>query len=198
MRSISTCGMTTLSRFEREEGRASSGDARGVGDGRSSGDAARLSGGRNPTRNDGAWGTRSLLDQSAEAERFAVLPPLPRDDDGPVFAEPWQAQAFAMAVSLSRQGHFTWSEWAAALAAELKAAEERGEPDVEPKTPVRRASAVRDVCTRYYEHWLAALERLIVEKGLSDWAALAQRREAWVEAYRRTPHGKPVELPSRT
>jgi nitrile hydratase accessory protein len=96
-----------------------------------------------------------------------------------VFAEPWQAQAFALAVRLSEQGHFTWKEWAATLAGELKAAEDRGEPDDG---------------SRYYQHWLAALERLVTSKGLADAAALVERKEAWAEAYRRTPHGKPVEL----
>ena len=96
-----------------------------------------------------------------------------------MFAEPWQAQAFALAVKLSEQGHFTWKEWAAALANELKAAADRGEPDEG---------------SHYYEHWLAALERLVVGKGLTDQTALFQRKQAWAEAYRRTPHGKPVEL----
>jgi len=96
-----------------------------------------------------------------------------------VFAEPWQAQAFALAVRLSEQGHFTWKEWAAALAEELKSAAARGEPDDG---------------SRYYEHWLRALERLVTEKGLSDSAALAERKQAWADAYRRTPHGKPVQL----
>ena len=83
-------------------------------------------------------------------ESLAALPRLPRDEGGPVFAEPWQAQAFALAVRLSEQGHFTWKEWAAALADELKAAADRGEPDDG---------------SRYYEHWLAALERLVAAKG---------------------------------
>ena len=113
------------------------------------------------------------------SELLASLPPLPRDEEGPVFAEPWQAQAFAMAVRLSAQGHFTWKEWAAALAAELKAASDRGEPDDG---------------SHYYEHWLVALERLVTEKGLTDPASMLARKEAWAEAYRRTPHGKPVEL----
>ena len=113
------------------------------------------------------------------SELLASLPPLPRDEEGPVFAEPWQAQAFAMAVRLSAQGHFTWKEWAAALAAELKAASDRGDPDDG---------------SHYYEHWLVALERLVTEKGLTDPASMLARKEAWAEAYRRTPHGKPVEL----
>jgi len=102
-----------------------------------------------------------------------------RDEGGPAFAEPWQAQAFALAVKLSEQGHFTWKEWAAALAHELQAAAHRGEPDDG---------------SRYYEYWLAALERLVTAKGLTDPAALVTRKEAWTEAYRTTPHGKPVEL----
>ena len=112
-------------------------------------------------------------------ERLQALPSLPRDEGGPVFAEPWEAQAFALAVKLSEQGHFTWKEWAAALAGELKAAADRGEPDDG---------------SRYYHHWLAALERLATAKGLTDSAAMLERKEAWADAYRHTPHGKPVEL----
>src|SRR3954447_17561063 len=93
--------------------------------------------------------------------------PLPRDEGGPVFAEPWQAQAFALTVKLSEQGHFTWKEWAAALAEELQGAASRGEPDDG---------------SRYYEHWLAALERLVTAKGLAERGALTQRKEAWTEA----------------
>jgi nitrile hydratase accessory protein len=114
-----------------------------------------------------------------EVERLASLPRLPRDTGGPVFDEPWEAQAFALAVRLSEHGHFTWKEWAAALADELKAAADRGEPDDG---------------SRYYQHWLAALERLVAAKGLTDSAAMLTRKEAWADAYRHTPHGKPVEL----
>jgi nitrile hydratase accessory protein len=121
----------------------------------------------------------SRPDLIREPESLAALPQLPRDAEGPVFAEPWQAQAFALAVKLSAQGHFTWKEWAGALADELKAAAGRGEPDDG---------------SHYYEHWLATLERLLNAKGLTDPAALLARKEAWAEAYRRTPHGKPVEL----
>ncbi len=96
-----------------------------------------------------------------------------------MFAEPWQAQAFALAIKLSEEGHFTWKEWAAALAAELKRAEERGEPDDG---------------SHYYEHWLAALEHLVTSKGLTDESALHGRKEAWIDAYRHTPHGQPVIL----
>jgi nitrile hydratase accessory protein len=116
-----------------------------------------------------------------QPKNLATLPHLPRDEGGPVFAEPWQAQAFALAVRLSQEGHFTWKEWAATLADELKAAADRGEPDDG---------------SRYYHHWLAALERLVAAKRLSDPAAMQARKEAWAEAYRRTPHGKPVELAS--
>ena len=100
-----------------------------------------------------------------------------------MFAEPWQAQAFALAVELSDRGHFTWKEWAGALADEIAAAANRGEADDG---------------SHYYEHWLAALERLVTAKGLSEPAALVARKEAWTDAYRHTPHGKPVELASAT
>jgi nitrile hydratase accessory protein len=117
------------------------------------------------------------------ADDLAALPRIPRDDGGPIFAEPWQAEAFALAVRLSAQGHFTWKEWASALADELKGASTRGEPDDG---------------SRYYHYWLTALERLVVAKRLSDPATLLARKEAWAQAYRRTPHGKPVELQSES
>jgi nitrile hydratase accessory protein len=116
---------------------------------------------------------------AAQDERLAALPRLPREKGGPVFAEPWEAQAFAMAVKLSEQGHFTWKEWASTLADELRAAADRGDPDDG---------------SHYYHYWLAALERLVAAKGLTSREAMEARKEAWAEAYRRTPHGKPVEL----
>jgi nitrile hydratase accessory protein len=116
---------------------------------------------------------------SRRSELLAALPRLPRAGEEPVFAEPWQAQAFALAVKLSEHGHFTWKEWAETLAAELRGAAERGEPDDGSK---------------YYHHWLAALERLVVARRLADPAALLARKQAWADAYRHTPHGKPVTL----
>jgi nitrile hydratase accessory protein len=107
---------------------------------------------------------------------LTALPRLPRDAEGPVFAEPWQAQAFALALQLHAQGAFTWPEWAQALAARLQAAGEA------------------DDGVRYYEHWLAALEDLATAKQLAAPAELAARKDAWAAAYARTPHGKPVEL----
>src|SRR5579872_3676590 len=101
-------------------------------------------------------------------------------DAGPaVFAEPWEAQAFALAVRLSEQGHFTWKEWTTTLGDELKAAQDRGESDDG---------------SRYYQYWLAALEKLVTAKGLTCQAALDNCKEAWADAYRHTPHGKAVEL----
>ncbi len=127
------------------------------------------------------YGTTILspLEPHTRAEATVALPRLPVDKDGPVFSEPWQAQAFALAVKLSEQQHFTWTEWASALAEELKAAADRGEPDDG---------------SRYYHHWLAALERMVTTKGLSDPAMLQACKEDWAQAYRRTPHGQPVEL----
>jgi nitrile hydratase accessory protein len=97
----------------------------------------------------------------------------------PVFAEPWEAHAFALAVKLSEAGLFAWSEWSDALAEELAAASRRGEPDDG---------------SRYYRHWLAALERLVAAKKLVAAPSLLARIEEWAEAYRRTPHGSPVTL----
>ncbi len=121
----------------------------------------------------------SEADAAEKARRFAPLPRLPADAAGPVFEEPWQAQAFALAVQLHAAGAFSWSDWSATLATELKDADERGEPDDG---------------THYYEHWLRALERLVADRGLASPNDLAARKAAWAEAYRRTPHGRPVEL----
>jgi nitrile hydratase accessory protein len=96
--------------------------------------------------------------------------------DGRVFEEPWQAEAFALAVHLHAAGAFTWTEWAAALSAEI------------------RAAGDTDDGARYYEHQLAALERLVTAHGLAAPVALAERKAAWADAYRRTPHGRPVLL----
>ncbi|HEY0329544.1 MAG TPA: nitrile hydratase accessory protein [Rhodopseudomonas sp.] len=107
------------------------------------------------------------------------LPGLPRDDDGPVFAEPWQAQAFAMALALHQRGLFSWSEWAATLAEEIARAQAAGDPD--------RGDS-------YYQHWLATLERLIAEKGVASVETLHRTRDAWDRAADRTPHGAPILL----
>lgn len=114
-----------------------------------------------------------------DQQSFPESQNLPRDDDGVVFREPWEAQAFALAVRLSAQGHFTWTEWAESLAAELAAAAERGEADDG---------------SEYYYHWVAALEKLVTSKGLAGEPELYERKEAWADAYRHTPHGKPVQL----
>ena len=113
---------------------------------------------------------------------LGALPALPRDDEGPVFNAPWEAQAFAMTLSLHAAGVFTWREWADALAAELSAAAAHGEPDDG---------------SHYYEHWLTALEKLVGEKGVVPEQELKRRMEEWDAAARATPHGKPVELMHR-
>ncbi len=110
---------------------------------------------------------------------LGALPSIPRDTDGPVFREPWEAQAFALAVSLHSRGLFTWTEWADTLAAEIRAAQSAGDPDTGET---------------YYVHWLAALERLVVGKGAATSHALAERRDAWDRAARATPHGMPITL----
>ena len=80
----------------------------------------------------------SQLDSAVESDQLAALARLPREKDGPVFVEPWEAQAFALAVKLSERGYFTWKEWASALADELRAAVDRG-----GKRSSRRRKAAR-------------------------------------------------------
>lgn len=116
---------------------------------------------------------------AAATRASSALPDIPRDVDGPVFREPWEAQAFAMALALHGRGLFTWKEWAATLADEIKRAQANGDPD-NGET--------------YYRHWLATLERLIADKGVATSEALHRYRDAWDHAADRTPHGSPIEL----
>ena len=108
------------------------------------------------------------------------LPAIPRDEEGPVFAAPWEAQAFAMAVELHARGAFTWREWSAALGREIASGNESG--------------GDRGSGKPYYEHWLAALEGLVTEKRLTSLAELATRKAAWKAAAETTPHGEPIAL----
>lgn len=105
--------------------------------------------------------------------------PIPSDLEGRDFAEPWQAQAFACAVQLSRQGLFEWKEWVAVFSAEIKA---------HPAQPDETAGAA------YYRQWLAALETIVTRKGAVSGEEIADRQEIWRRAYLNTPHGQPVEL----
>ena len=96
-----------------------------------------------------------------------------------MFREPWEAQAFAMTLALYDRGLFTWPEWAATLADEIKRAQAAGDPDTGET---------------YYRHWLNALERIVAEKGAATSHALHRYRDAWDHAADRTPHGTPIEL----
>ncbi len=94
--------------------------------------------------------------------------------DAPAFGAPWEAEAFALAVLLNERGVFAWAEWTRALADEIH----------RPTTEGRS----------YFQHWVAALERLVAEKKLADPVELAARRDAWDRATRATPHGQPILL----
>ena len=114
-----------------------------------------------------------------ETDRVTAIPGIDADTDGPVFREPWEAQAFAMTVKLHEAGLFTWEEWAAVLSAEIASAQSSGDPDLG---------------NTYYRHWQNALERLVVEKGATLSTELEDRVETWRQAYLNTPHGQPIEL----
>jgi nitrile hydratase accessory protein len=121
----------------------------------------------------------TTIDSSAARRATEAVPSIPCDAEGPVFREPWEAQAFAMALTLHERGLFSWSEWAATLGDEIKRAQAAGDPDTGET---------------YYRHWLNTLERLVAEKGVTTRDTLARYRDAWDHAADRTPHGKPIEL----
>jgi len=104
---------------------------------------------------------------------------LPPDTDEPTFAEPWQAQAFALVVSLHQAGLFAWQDWVKIFSETIVAA---------PATPAE------DVNSAYYRQWLLAMERLVEHLGLATPTAIAQRAAEWRQAYLNTPHGQPVVL----
>jgi nitrile hydratase accessory protein len=120
------------------------------------------------------------MSQTAAARCAAdAVPGIPCNAEGPVFREPWEAQAFALTLSLYDRGLFKWPEWAAILGDEIKKAQAAGDPDTGDT---------------YYRHWLAALERIVAEKGVTDSSTLRKYYDAWDHAADRTPHGTPIEL----
>ena len=116
---------------------------------------------------------------TAEGSAVPSIPGLETGPDGPVFRAPWEAQAFALTVTLHEAGLFTWDEWAAALSTEISTAQSAGDPDLG---------------NTYYRHWQRALERLVIAKGAAQGAELDDRAEVWRQAYLNTPHGQPIEL----
>ncbi len=119
------------------------------------------------------------IDPRAAWRATSVVPGIPRDEDGPVFREPWEAQAFAMTLALHERGLFTWNEWASALSDEIRRAQAAGDPDTGET---------------YYRHWLATLEKLVAAKGVATSDTLHRYRDAWGHAADRTPHGSTIEL----
>ena len=107
---------------------------------------------------------------------------LPRKDGEPIFAEPWNAQALAMADLLIKSGRISPSDWAASLGSEIAAASAAGRPDNGEN---------------YYRAVLASLERILVTGGSITREELEERRDAWEHAYLHTPHGHPVDLSAR-
>ena len=102
-----------------------------------------------------------------------------KDEQQQVFAEPWEAHVFAIAVKLSEKGLFKWSDWTNALAEEIKEAKEQGNPDFG---------------NTYYKFLLSALETILLEKNILKKSDLNSKMEQWRHAYLSTPHGNPVKL----
>jgi nitrile hydratase accessory protein len=119
------------------------------------------------------------INPAAARRATQAIPSIPCDAEGPVFREPWEAQAFAITLHLYDRGLFAWPEWAAILGDEIKKAQAAGD---------------RDTGETYYRHWLNALERIVAEKGVADSETLARYHDAWDHAADRTPHGQPIEL----
>ena len=119
------------------------------------------------------------IDPAKARRATQAVPGIPCDAEGPVFREPWEAQAFAMALALYDRGLFIWPEWATILGDEIKKAQAAGDPDTGET---------------YYQHWLNALERMVAEKGVTDASTLRRYHDAWDHAADRTPHGTPIEL----
>ena len=119
------------------------------------------------------------MDAGSRRARDAAVPGIPRDAEGPVFREPWEAQAFAMALALHERGLFTWTEWAATLGRRDQARAGR-----------RRSRHRRDLLPPLAR----ALERWSPRRASPTPRRCARYRDAWDHAADRTPHGKPIEL----
>jgi len=122
------------------------------------------------------FGRAILSTHEAEHKALTSIASIPRNDEGPVFREPWEAQAFAMAVRLNEQGVFTWAEWAETLGGEIAKAGAHDNPE------------------HYYLHWMSALEKLATAHGLVSADEVRERKHAWDRAARATPHGEPIML----
>lgn len=122
---------------------------------------------------------QSLQQSTGIEEARKIVPGIPCGAEGPVFKEPWEAQAFAIAVALQERGVFTWGEWASLIGEEIRKAQAAGDPDTG---------------ATYYSHWLATLERIVAMKGVANMDLLASTKAAWDRAAQRTPHGAPIEL----
>lgn len=130
--------------------------------------------------------TNTARDARSASAAEASLPPHLGDE--PAFGAPWQAQAFAMVLQLHQRGLFSWSEWAQALAQQVRlSASSEGRIDAATETGA-------DPGELYYSQWLCALEALLAQKGLASAAALADLSQRWAEAAARTPHGQSIEL----
>ena len=101
------------------------------------------------------------------------------DKENVSFSEPWQAQAFAIVITLSKSGYFTWKEWSKTLSEIILRAEANGGPDDG---------------SDYYLNWVTALEQILESKGLADVVSLTSVKGEWEQAYKSTPHGEPVSL----
>ena len=117
--------------------------------------------------------------QEATRQAISSVPGIPRDAEGPVFQEPWEGQAFAMALTLHERGLFTWGEWAELLGEEIRRAQAAGDPDTG---------------ATYYRHWFNTLERVVADRGVTSRETLVRYRDAWDRAAHRTPHGRLIEL----
>ncbi len=108
-----------------------------------------------------------------------ALAGIPQNQQDPTFNEPWEAHAFAITLAMHRHGLFSWNEWAETLGGQIKLAQANGDPDLG---------------ATYYLHWLAAIEKLVQDKGIADQGTLALYQDAWHRAAHRTPHGEPIVL----
>ena len=122
---------------------------------------------------------KDLIDEQDQVLLSPFVPNLAKDEEGPQFNEPWQAQVFALAVSLSEAGLFSWQEWTDELSFTILKAQELGDPDLG---------------STYYQHWLKTLERMLTSKEVLDQTSILQRMKIWEEAYLRTPHGQPIKI----
>ena len=102
-----------------------------------------------------------------------------RDDDGALYAGEAAARAIAIIMKLFADGHYSWPEWVDKFSVEIAPpGHYRQGPEAAAGAEAQLSGEGGEINQNYARLWLAACEKLLLEKGLISSAELAGRLEA--------------------